>query len=153
MLRKSSIAALAAGLVLTAGGIAVAAPDSPASPSSSSAASAENSGKGGKAVLAHQLRTSVHAEWVTKSKDGTFVEHHAIKGSVVAASATSIQVKAEDGVTQTYIVNGETKIRLRGEGKGKGTAATAAQLKVGLKALVVGTGTDKLTATGIVLGA
>ena len=114
-----------------------------------------------------------HAQWVAKDKTGAFVTHDAITGDVTAASATSVTVKAEDGVSLTFAVTADTKIRLRpaitmpadkaadkpgdkaadkpGEGKaaGKGTAGTSADLKVGQHATVTGTGTDALTAAHV----
>ena len=120
-----------------------------------------------------------HAQWVAKDKAGAFVTHDAISGDVTAASATSVTVKAEDGVSLTFAVTADTKIRLRpaatqpadkaadkpgdkpgdkaadkpGEGKaaGKGTAGTSADLKVGQHATVTGTGTDALTAAHVVV--
>jgi hypothetical protein len=94
---------------------------------------------------------ALHAQWVTKSKDNTFVTHDAIRGTVTAVSATSITVQAEDKRSETFIVNGETLVRIRTNGKG--AKGTISQVHSGDKALVIGTGTTTLTATGIVDGA
>ncbi len=110
-----------------------------------------------------------HAQWVAKDKTGAFVTHDAITGEVTAASATSVTVKAEDGVSLTFAVTADTTIRLRpavtkpadkpadkpAETKpgdppaAKGTAGTSADLKVGQHATVTGTGTDALTAAHV----
>lgn len=73
-------------------------------------------------------------------------------------SATSITVKAADGVSQTYAVTGDTKVHLRknvpGSGKargnGAGTAGTIGDVHTGDKVAVTGTGTSSLTAQHIV---
>ena len=110
-----------------------------------------------------------HAQWVAKDKAGAFVTHDAITGEVTAASATSVTVKAEDGVSLTFAVTADTTIRLRpaatrpadkpaakpGESKpgdtpaAKGRAGTSTDLKLGQHATVSGTGTDALTAAHV----
>ncbi|PZS35254.1 MAG: hypothetical protein DLM58_04080 [Pseudonocardiales bacterium] len=97
------------------------------------------------------LRHALHAQWVTKDKDGKFVTHDAIHGTVTAVSATSITVQAEDKTSQTFVVNGDTKVRVRANGKAanKGVKATITQVHSGDKAVVIGTGTTSLTANGI----
>jgi hypothetical protein len=97
---------------------------------------------------AKALKHALHAQWVTKGKDNKFVTHDAIRGTVSAVSATSITVLAEDKKSQTFTVNAATKVRVRANGKG--AAATIGQVRSGDKALVIGTGTTTLTATGIV---
>ncbi|MDQ2750481.1 MAG: hypothetical protein M3Y44_13295, partial [Actinomycetota bacterium] len=93
------------------------------------------------------LKHALHAQWVTKDKDGKFVTHDAIRGTVTAVSATSITVLAEDKKSETFTVNADTKIRVRTNGKG--AKGTASQLHSGDKAVVVGTGTTAMTAKGI----
>ena len=112
----------------------------------------------------------MHAQWVTPDRDNenTFVTHNAIRGEVTAVSATSITVKALDGVTQTYAITGDTKVHLRkglpsdgqrqGQGRsagdrgglGKGTAGTISDVHTGDKVAVTGTGTTSLTAQHVV---
>jgi hypothetical protein len=97
---------------------------------------------------AKALKHALHAQWVTKSKDNTFVTHDAIRGTVTAVSATSITVQAEDKTSETFTVNADTKIRVRTNGRG--AKGTIGQVHSGDKAVVVGTGTTTLLATGIV---
>jgi hypothetical protein len=115
------------------------------SPASSTAAAAKNPNA---AKDRGALKHALHAQWVTKSKDNTFVTHDAIRGTVTAVSATSITVQAEDKKSQTFTVNADTKVRVRANGKG--AKATISQVHSGDKAIVLGTGTTTLTATGIV---
>ena len=154
MLKKIVIAGSAAAVVLGAGTAALAASgsNSPSStPSSSTAAGA------GKAKAAHakrsELRRALHASWVTRDgKDSTsFVTHDAIRGQVTAVSASSITVKAADNVSETYAVNGSTKVRTRADGKGK--AGTISEVKSGDTVIVLGTGSGTLTATHVLDGA
>ncbi len=47
---------------------------------------------------------------MVKKADGTFETQLSQHGTVDSVSGTSVTVKSEDGFTQTYAVNGETKI-------------------------------------------
>jgi hypothetical protein len=47
---------------------------------------------------------------VVKKADGTFETVLVQQGTVDAVSETSVTVKSEDGFTQTYAVNGDTRI-------------------------------------------
>ncbi len=87
----------------------------------------------------------VHAQWVTRGKDATFVTHQAIRGEVTATSAASVTVKAPDGYTATFTLAGSTKLRIRG--MGKGVAGSAKDLRPGDRVVVVGTGADRAVAT------
>lgn len=165
MITKAVIVAGAAALVLGGGGAALAAQSagatsSGAAPTASSATAADPAadlaladGAAGRRVRLGLLRT-LHAEWVTRAaKDGTgYVTHHAIRGEVTAVSPTSITVKAQDGVSQTFAVGKDTVVRSHplGSGRTKGTPSSIGQVHTGDKALVVGTGTDHLTATAVV---
>jgi hypothetical protein len=73
------------------------------------------------------------------------VQHDAIRGSVTAATPTSITVTAIDGVPETYLVTSSTKIHLRGQAKG--TNGSLSSIHVGDTVGVLGTGTNTLTAT------
>lgn len=151
MLQKIIIAGSAAAVVLGAGtaALAVSGSNSPSTPSSSAAA--------GKAKAGHakrsELRRALHATWVTRDgKNSTsFVTHDAIRGQVTAVSATSITVKAADNVSETYAVNGSTKVRSRADGKGK--AGSISEVKSGDAVIVLGTGSGTLTATHVLDGA
>jgi 2-C-methyl-D-erythritol 4-phosphate cytidylyltransferase len=84
---------------------------------------------------------------VSQKKDKTFVTHDAIRGQVTAVSATSISVKAADGVTQTYVVTADTVVRVKGGGKG--STGAIGKVQSGDRAVVLGTGSSTLTATHV----
>jgi hypothetical protein len=100
--RKALLAGIIA-LALTGTGAAIAwsATDTP-SPSPSASAP----GKSEKAQRPQHL----HSESVVKEADGTFETVLTQQGTVDAVSDTSVTVKSEDGFTQTYAVNADTKI-------------------------------------------
>ncbi len=152
------------------------APGSSAPGSSAPGSSApDNSGRGPKArkPALKALGRALHAQWVTPDGDNenAFVTHNAIRGEVTAVSPTSITVKAQDGVTQTYAVTDDTKVHLRkglpslgnggdaGKGNGQrgnrgglgnGPAGTISDVRVGDQVAVTGTGTTSLTAHHVV---
>ncbi len=111
--RKAALAG-AVALALTGTGAALAWSDaSTPSPSPSPSQSAPgNSGKApgqnkpGKAQRSQPL----HGEEVVKNADGTFQTVLEQRGTVESVNASAITVKSEDGFTQTYTVNGDTKI-------------------------------------------
>ena len=196
MLKKMAFAASAAVVVLGAGTAALAtstsAPGKPGTPATSSAqanpstpakpgppgtsggapgaAAPDKAARGPKGKLALKaLGRALHAQWVTPDRDNgnAFVTHNAIRGEVTAVSATSITVKALDGVTQTYAITGDTKVHLRkglpsmGNGKGNGArgnrgglgngpAGTISDVRTGDQVAVTGTGTTSLTAQHVV---
>ena len=166
MITKAVVVAGAAALILAGGSAALASSQSgpapastasPASPASSAAdsAGALPAGRDGRRVRLALLRT-LHAEWVTRAgKGGTgYVTHHAIRGDVTAVSPTSITIKAQDGVSETFAVGKDTVVRSHpvGSGRSKGSASSIGQVHTGDKALVIGTGTGSLTATAVVDG-
>ena len=164
MITKAVVVAGAAALILGGGSAALASSQSGQAPASSTASAASPAadtagalpaGKDGRRVRVALLRT-LHAEWVTRAaKGGTgYVTHHAIRGEVTAVSATSITVKAQDGVSQTFAVGKDTVVRSHpvGSGRSKGTASSIGQVHTGDKALVIGTGAGSLTATAVVDG-
>jgi hypothetical protein len=165
MWKKIAIAGGACVAVAGAGGAALAAsgsstptPGSPASSTSTSSGAPSSStgkhAKPDKSAAKHKgadaLRKALHAQWVTKGKDGKFVTHDAIRGSVTAVSPTSITVQSADKKSETFHLTNDTKVRIRANGKG--TKGTIAQVHTGDTALVLGTGTTTLTARGIVAG-
>ncbi|MEJ1180031.1 MULTISPECIES: hypothetical protein [unclassified Pseudarthrobacter] len=105
-IRKALLAGVVA-LGLTGTGVAIAwsATDSP-SPSPSESAPGKQDKKQDKAERPQHL----HSESVVKKADGTFETHLSQQGTVEAVSETSVTVKSEDGFTQSYAVNAETKI-------------------------------------------
>ena len=84
-----------------------------------------------------RLRHFEHGEWVTR-KDSTDVTHDAIKGTVSSVEATSIQVKAADGFSLTFVVDSDTKVVLREHGKGSAKKGAIADVKTGDTVLVAG---------------
>ena len=169
MLKKAMITVALGAAVVGGGTAALAASGHTASvPTSSSAtpptpAASSASTKKDKHAAKHKgnrtnLGRALHATWVTKNnKTNAVVTHDAIRGTVSAVSSTSVTVKAADGVSQTYKVDSSTKVLKRAATstptKGhKAAASSIAQVKVGDKAAVVGTGTTSLTATHIVDG-
>ena len=98
-----------------------------------------------RAGLATRLLRVSHAQWVTKdAKTGTFVTHDAVRGEVTAAATGSITIRATDGTSETFVVTGSTRVRVAG------AAGTIAQVKIGDRAAVLGTGSGPMTATRIV---
>ena len=72
------------------------------------------------------LKGVQHAQWVTAGKDGAYVTHDAIRGSVTAVSPTSVTVRADDGVSQTYAVSATTKVSLSAAKHGRADSTSAA---------------------------
>ncbi len=107
----------------------------------------------------HLLRRLAHGQFVTKGKDGKFVTHDLITGTVTSVSSTSITVQAADKKSETFAVGQDTKVRERTVGqktasgqktKGKATASSISQIAKGDHVVVAGTGTTKLAAKRIV---
>ena len=73
----------------------------------------------------------MHGEWVVKGKDGKPTTLETIRGQVTAVGPTSVTVKAEDGFTETFVVNSDTKV------KGADVSSISA-VKVGAKGAAVG---------------
>ena len=107
-IRKGLLAG-AVALTLTGAGVAFAwAADSPQPSPSQSAPGQENRpAKPDKSQRPQHL----HSEGVVKKADGTFQTVLEQRGTVESVSDTSITVKSEDGYSQTYAVNAETKIK------------------------------------------
>jgi hypothetical protein len=119
-LRKAALAG-AVGLALTGTGVAIAWAADPPSPSPSSSSApgnlekAQGHNKPDKAQRSEkpdkaQRPQHLHGESVVKKADGTFTTELGQRGTVEAVSGTSITVKSEDGYSQAYTVNDETKI-------------------------------------------
>lgn len=148
--------AIAGGICAAVAGIGTAAlATSGASDLSGSSPAA--SGKHGDKHGAGGLRRALHAQWVTLGKDGkSFVTHDAIRGTVTAVSPTSITVQSLDKTSETFTVSSATKVRMgsierpaKGTKRAKPTKAAITQVHAGDRAIVIGTGTTALTATGI----
>lgn len=150
MWKKIAVAGGVCAAIIGAGTVALATSGAPSTPGSTPAAgapaNAKHAGKhAGKAE--HGLRHALHAQWVTQDKDKSFVTHDAIRGTVMAVSANSITVKSVDTKSETFVVNTDTKVRIRANDKG--AKGAIGQVHTGDEALVVGTGTTTLTAKGI----
>lgn len=115
--RKALLAGTVA-LALTGAGAALAwSADSPSpvptqSASPSMPASPSAPGDDGKQARPDKAGRSQfqHGESVVKRADGTFQTVLEQRGTVEAVSSTSITVKSEDGFTQAYTVNADTKV-------------------------------------------
>jgi hypothetical protein len=115
MYRRVLVGGLTAASILGAGGTALALTGSDSPSSQGTHASGKHAGQHhGKARLLKRLQ---HAEIVTKNAKG-FVTHELIKGTVTDVSATSITVQSADKTSETFTVNGDTKVRVRSGGKG-----------------------------------
>lgn len=134
--------AVAAAIV----GVGTAAVATSGSSSGSPSASADRPGH---PAAMRAARHMVHGQFVTRGEDSTFVTHDVIRGQVTDVSATSISVKAADGVTQKYTVTADTKIRIRTNGTGKD--GTISDVHDSAQVLVIGTGSSTYTAKRIVV--
>ncbi|GII79795.1 hypothetical protein Sru01_47770 [Sphaerisporangium rufum] len=74
----------------------------------------------------------VHGEATVRTRGGGFAAHAWQRGAVTAASATSVTVKSADGLSWTWTVNADTKIRKNG------AKSTSAAVATGDKVFVVG---------------
>lgn len=146
MYRRVLVGGLTAASILGAGGTALAltGSDSPSGPSSGSGTHAKHAGHKGKARLLKRLQ---HAEIVTKNKTG-FVTHELIRGTVTAVSATSITVQSADKTSETFTVNGDTKVRMRSGGKG--APSSIDKVADGDQVFVAGVGASTPTAKHVV---
>ena len=116
-LRKAALAG-AVALALTGTGVAIAWAADPSPPSSSATGNSDKAPGHNKPDKAQgsdkpdraQRPQHLHGESVVKKSDGTFATELGQRGTVEAVSGTSITVKSEDGYSQAYTVNDETKI-------------------------------------------
>jgi Domain of unknown function (DUF5666) len=122
-------------LLLSAGGVALAAQSSP----STTQAPGTTAGKARAGVLGrgagwrHGLaRRALHGELTLQTKDGVRTVVVA-RGQVTALAGDSITVKSSDGVSTSFKLNGDTRFGFLRE------PAPRAQLKVGDTVWVVGT--------------
>lgn len=103
-----------------------------------------------------RLAGAVHAQWTTKTKDGSYVTHDAIRGTVgiVSTGSTSITVTAADHTTQTYSTSSTTKVWKVVEENGKRhiEKATLSDVAKDATVIVEGTGaTGPFAATRILV--
>jgi len=128
------VAGVAAAGVLGTAGVAAAtsndstpAPTASAAPSTSAAPSDRPKAKRARRAL---IGRGMHGEWVVKGKDGKPVTLETIRGTVTAVGSSRLTVKAEDGFTETFATNSDTKVR--------GGADALGNVKVGARGAVVG---------------
>ncbi len=136
MIRKAAIA-LGVGTAVLLGGagtaLAVTSDSTPAAPAPAPAAHGE-----------HARLRGEYGQWTTfDATTRVTTVHDVVRGTAGAVSPTSVTVRAADGSTKTYAVDGSTKVHV------KGAAGTIDQVEVGDRVVVLGTGTDSLTATHI----
>jgi hypothetical protein len=139
--------AVAGVLLLSAGGVALAAQDSP-STTQAPAATADRAragilGRG--AGWRHGLaRRALHGELTLQTKDGVKTVVVA-RGEVTALADDGITVKSSDGVSTSFGINDDTRFGFRRE------PDPSAELKVGDTVWVAGTKSgDTVTATNVV---
>jgi hypothetical protein len=164
MYRKILISGVTAAAIVGAGGTALAltGSDQPATGSGTSSSAAGSTAKHATKHANRQgrmLRRLSHGQFVTRGKNGTFVTHDLITGTVTSASSSSITVQAADKTSETFAVNKDTKVRERTLGK-KGTngkrtggsvkAGSLSDLAKGDHVIVTGTGASTKTAKRIV---
>jgi hypothetical protein len=149
MWKKIAIAGGVAAVILGSGGAALAASTSSSPSPSAGSTSGGTSTSAGKHHHRDPLLRAEHAQWVTHDKKtNTNVTHDEIRGTVSAVSATSITVKATDGTSETYSVSSATKVHAKGDTTT--SPGTISQVKVGDRAIVIGTGTANFAATRVV---
>jgi hypothetical protein len=122
---RKAVLISAIGVALTGAGVAVvSAASGPPTPSPSTASPSATPGspvpeKGNGTSHVRPL----HGESVVKKSDGSFETRVAQQGTVEAVSGSSITVKSEDGFSQDYVINADTKIVKLPEPVADGTAA------------------------------
>jgi hypothetical protein len=144
-----SSAGLAVPAAPTTAAISTSAP--PGAVAKAGKAKSGNGKHGNRAALVRRLERVSHAQWVTKDgKTGTFVTHDAVRGIVSAVSGGSITIKATDGTSMTFAVNSATKVHVKGATPGAAKAiGTISQVKIGDRAVALGTGSGAKTATRV----
>jgi hypothetical protein len=93
-----------------------------------------------------RMLVGVHGEATVRARGGGFATYAWQRGSVSTASATSVTVRSADGMSWTWAVNSDTKVRKNGA-KSTGSALTS-----GDTVFVVGRpGDTARTAQGVVV--
>src|SRR3954447_7689853 len=148
------LAGVVAAAVLGTAGVAAATSDNATPTPATSSAPASTTAPGDKAsgdraAERHKIRRSaivrgMHGEFVVKGKDGKPVTIETIRGTVTAVGSTSVTVKADDGFTETFTANSDTKV--------KGAVAKSfSEVKVGAKGAVIGVKNGGTTTARMVL--
>ena len=125
--RRVAVIALAAGLVGVAAVPTMLAASAPpaASPSVDAVLLAPD--------RAARVGRIMRGDATVLKRDGTTVTVHFERGEISAASATSVTIKGADGVSTTFEIGADTRIRSARQ------PATADALKVGMFAAAIGT--------------
>lgn len=149
MYRKILIGGVTAAAIVGAGGTALALSGDSGSTDGAPAAtvvSAQGTSAAHRLWLhdGRLLRRISHGEIVVKGQNG-FVTHDLIVGKVTAVSPTSISVRADDGTSDTFVVNTDTKVRVLGSGP-----SSIDKVATGDRVGVAGTGTSTLTAKHVI---
>ncbi|MCB0914828.1 MAG: hypothetical protein H6525_03395 [Actinobacteria bacterium] len=92
-------------------------------------------------------REMLHGEATVENPDGGTEQVRTVRGEVTEVSDTSITVRASDGFTQTFAINGDTEVRV-----GRGDSSSIADVAVGYQAMVAGVVSGD-TATARMVGA
>ena len=119
------------------------APSASAAPSSPATPGDKADHRRSKRVKRALIGRGMHGEWVVKGKDGKPVTLETIRGTVTAVASSSLTVKADDGFTETFVTNSDTKVR--------GGADSLGELKVGAKGAVVGVKSGSTITARVVL--
>ncbi|HLY33994.1 MAG TPA: hypothetical protein VKQ07_05640 [Jatrophihabitantaceae bacterium] len=160
MWQKIAITGAVAAAIVGVGTAAVATSGPSTTPGTPTTSSGTNSAAGAAAKglrkhpgLARAFgKRLVHGQVVTQDPNTKqLVTHDFIHGTVSSVSATSITVTAADKTSETFVVNSDTKVRLRTAGK-SGSKGSIGDVKSGDQVIVIGTGTSTFTATGILDG-
>lgn len=114
MKQKLLVASLIAVMVLAVAGVALAKPGGVAD---------------GRKVHRQGLHV-IHSDGVAQRSGGGFVTVRQQRGEITQISSSSMRVKSADGFTSTYVIDKDTKIRVKGR---SGADAPLDALKVGDK--------------------
>lgn len=133
--RRTVLAAVTAGTLLTGGAVALAAPGSTPAPAPPAASSSPASGapsapaRGSaarpadpsaerradrRAVRAQRAGRLLHGERVVQREDGSTHTLGAQRGAVTAVSATSVTLRSSDGFTRSYTLTPTSRVRVAG---------------------------------------
>jgi hypothetical protein len=143
------VAGVVAAGVLGTAGVAAATSDTATPTPAASSAPAGTTAPGDKTAQRRKVRRAalvrgMHGEFVAKGKDGKPVTFETIRGTVTAVGPTSVTVKAEDGFTETFTANSDTKVR-------GAEVKSISDVKVGAKGAVIGVKNGNTTTARTVL--
>lgn len=159
---RQGLLAGAIAVALTSGGAAAVWAGTQPSPSPSSPSASPSPSGPGTAKSTEGHGRAIHGEHVVKQQDGSYRTVLTQTGTIKSVSGSEMTVKSEDGFSQRYAINAETRIakvpenvsELRnGKGRPSLPSATAADLEAGDTVKVSGTKNgETVTATKVVSG-